>query len=754
LKRFHTLIGCLVFFLAVVTELQAGHIIGGEITYQCLGDGNAPNTRRYQFTMKIYRDCQGGGAPFDSDLTAPFLATVTIYQEGLDIPLRVLELAPPQITRIDPDAGPCLVVPPNVCVEEGIYQFPEIELPIIDESYYVVYQRCCRNVTIDNIVNPDDSGATYTMELIPQVQQVCNSSPTFNDFPPIVICAGEPFSFDHSATDADGDQLVYELCAPLVGGGPTTNSPDAFEFDGIVPNPDAPPPYNTVTFEQPTYSFTRPLGASANMQLDSETGQITALPMVTGQFVVGICVSEFRNGELLSTVRRDFQFNVTTCQPTVVADMEADSMLGDQRFLFLSCGDRTVSFDNRSFQEEFIDEYLWEFDIEGDTVRSTERNTTYNFPDFGEYEGRMILNPATNCGDTAEVIVRIFPETNADFTYAYDTCTAWPISFTDRSTTGSSGLTDWQWFFENGAESNQQNPIHEYENPGEKNVVLQVRDVNGCTDQTQQPVRYFPVPPLLIVAPSTFDGCVPANVFFDNLSAPIDETYDITWSFGDGGMSTAISPTHLYNEPGLYTISLDIVSPIGCQIDTTFRDWINVNPSPTADFTFSPENPSIFDPVVNFESLSQLADQHFWDFDGEGTSMLENPTFAFPDSGQQVVQLIVTQQSGCQDSIQKVVDVSPEIRYFVPNAFTPNDDGRNDFFRGTGIMDGVTNFSFTVWNRYGELIFTSSDPEIGWDGRSGKNGVPAPNGVYIYVVQFNGPRGEREERKGTFTLLR
>ncbi len=752
MKRFIPILGSLFLLGIFATDLQAAHIIGGEITYQCLGDGDTPNTRKYQFTMKIYRDCQGGGAPFDSGSNAPFNATVTIYRSGLTTPFRVLELGAPQINRIDPSTNPCLIVPPNVCVEEGIYTIPEIDLPISDESYHVVYQRCCRNNSINNLVNPGESGATYTMELTPRAQETCNNSPDFNDFPPIVICAGEPFSFDHSATDAEGDQLVYEFCSPFLGGGPNTF--DAEAIDGVAPNPDAAPPYNPVLFQQPTYASNRPLGAAANMRIDPNTGLITAQPNVLGQFVVGVCVSEFRNGELLSTVRRDFQFNVTNCEPTVVADMEADSILSEKRFLFLSCGDRSVSINNTSFQQQFINEYAWEFDIEGDTVRSADRSPTFEFPDLGEYEGRMILNPETNCGDTAEVVVHIFPEINADFEYEYDTCVAGPIAFTDLSTTGSAGITDWQWTFESGGESTQRNPDYAYETPGNKSVLLQVRDVNGCTDQVQEPVTYFPVPPVLIVAPSTFDGCIPANIFFDNLSTPIDDTYDITWDFGDGGTSGAISPSHTYEEPGLYTISLDVVSPIGCQIDTTFRDWIKVEPSPTADFTFTPEEPSIFDPVVNFESLSQFAEKHFWDFNGRGTSMLENPSFTFPDSGRQVIQLIVTHESGCQDSIQRIVDITPEIRYFVPNAFTPNNDGRNDFFRGTGVMEGVTNFSFTVWNRYGELIFTATDPEEGWNGRSEKDGKPAPNGVYVYVVTFNGPRGEREERKGTFTLIR
>ena len=98
-------------------------------------------------------------------------------------------------------------------------------------------------------------------------------------------------------------------------------------------------------------------------------------------------------------------------------------------------------------------------------------------------------------------------------------------------------------------------------------------------------LNYQPVPALIVIAPSTFVGCVPQqSIFFDNLSVPVDETYDIFWDFGDGGISTDISPTHNYEQTGVYSVSLDITSPIGCETDTTFVNLITVQPSPEAGF--------------------------------------------------------------------------------------------------------------------------------------------------------------------------
>ena len=113
-------------------------------------------------------------------------------------------------------------------------------------------------------------------------------------------------------------------------------------------------------------------------------------------------------------------------------------------------------------------------------------------------------------------------------------------------------------------------------------VTLTVRDTNQCEGRVTKPLPYFPAPAILVVDPSMAIGCAPTDVFFDNLSIPIDTTYDIQWNFGDGGSSMAISPWYTYQQPGVYTVTLDVTSPIGCRITRTFPDLVTVQPSPPA----------------------------------------------------------------------------------------------------------------------------------------------------------------------------
>ena len=755
MRKVNWLIGML---LLISTLLEGRHIIGGEITYECLGEVNGQ--RRYKFTMRIYRDCACQNcAELDSE------APISIYRCGvkqqcsafgqnntfLDFNVR-LQTA----KKVDPPDFPCLQLPPNICVEEGFYEF-EANLPVSEESYHIIYQRCCRNETISNIVAPGDAGATYSVEITPQAQLACNNSPKFKDFPPTVICVNQRLEFDHSATDRDGDQLVYEFCSPELGGGKlgTPENPgNPTACTGVAPDPPCPPPYDRVTFVQPTYTFLTPLGGDPVVKINTNTGIITGIPTVQGQFVVGVCVSEYRNGILLSTLRRDFQFNVANCTPTVVADIEKDSVISYQNYLVNSCGNNTINFINKSFQRQFVKTWEWSFDIDGQTNTFSEWDATVTFPDTGRYEGTLILNPNTDCGDTTNIFVNIFPDITADFEFEYDTCVAGPVKFKDLSRSGAGDIKAWRWNFADGNNANVQHPIHNYKTPDEFPVQLTVTDANRCSDTKQIPVRYFPVPALIVISPSEFIGCVPQSIFFDNLSFPIDETYDINWNFGDGGSSDDISPTHIFREPGVFTVSVDITSPIGCKTDTTFFNLISMLPSPVADFSFTPNELNNLNSTAYFFDESIDAIDWQWRFSNLGTSRQQNPIFTFPDTGKQEILLIVTHPQGCQDSLLKIIDVVPEVRYFLPNAFTPNNDGANDEYRGTGILLGATYFTLTIWNRWGELIFQTDDPLNGWNGKEDNKGKESPNGVYVCVVTFNGPRGERFEYKSLATLVR
>lgn len=743
----------LLTFLVLLLALPvwSAHIIGGELTYECLGNGS------YRFTLKLYRDCLGGGADFDGAPNGFFTeATISLFQGSNNQPLKTYNETNPVIENIPiAESNPCIVPPSGICVESGVYTWTD-NLPIINDSYTLSYQRCCRNNTISNLINPGDVGSTYSIEITPSAQSSCNSSPVFENLPPIVICSNQELEFDFSATDSDGDILVYSLCSPLVGGGNDTGA-NAYSYTGVAPDPDSPPPYSGVPFLFGQYSASNPMGGSPPLSIDATTGLLTGVPIFLGQFVVGVCVEEYRNGELLSTVTRDFQFNVTTCQPTVEAQLNVSEIDDDGNYRIKVCGDSMVSIDNISYQLNFIDDFLWTLDIGTDTLEnSADFDPTFNLPGVGTYPGNLVLNPGLFCDDSINFIIDVFPGLEAGFDFEYDTCDYGPVTFFDLSESGAGPNTviGWNWAFGDGDVSDNQNPIHLYKIPGDLNVNLTIRDTNQCENQISQVVQYFPVPDLLILEPNRFAGCVPDSIFFLNLSVPIDSTYDIVWDFGDGNIGEGVSPYHFYQDTGVFSINLDITSPVGCKTDTFFEELITMLPNAVAGFDYNPNEVSNFEPEVNFIDESIDAAAFYWNFNNSDFSIDQNPVHTFLDTGLVSVTQIVTHESGCRDTSITILDVIPKVSYFLPNAFTPNLDGIHDRYLGTGVTFGMKSFNMTIWNRYGELVYETDDYSKGWNGRKNNSGQESPEGIYMVFVEYVTPRNEKVELRSYATLVR
>ena len=739
----------LFFFVSIdLGQTFAAHIIGGDISYACLGGD------RYRITMNIYRDCQGSGAAFDSAPNSATTGTVTIYN-GNAIFKRTIYLKAPTITRIPAPSNPCLTIPANVCVEQGVYIF-EINLPNSPQSYHFVYQRCCRNNSILNIDRPGDVGATFHMEITPVAQDSCNRSPVFKDFPPTVICLNSPLVFDHSATDPDQNSVLrYSFCLPQKGGGKggLTDSVLAKLPNGVAPDPDTRPPYNGVDFIDP-YSAERPLAGDPVISIDPITGLITGVPKIRGQFVVGVCVDEIVDGVIISQTKRDFQFNTTFCERKV--DAKIDAALVDDTYDILLCGDNEVTVINASTQEAFIDEYFWKFDIDGQEITAESKDITLSFQNEGEYSGQLILNRNLAfdfCKDTTNVNVRVHGDINADFEFEYDTCSESPVVFRDLSITENPDVISWDWSFGDDSTASIQNPSHQYVRGGNYPISLVIEDMVGCIDTATKNLPYFPIPQILLAAPSRFLGCTPVPIVLETGNEVLTDEYDITWTLSNGEVLEGMSASTILKDPGFYSVDLEVVSPLGCMNDRTFTSWIEVKEGPEAAFLISPETFNELNRTASFQNQSQRGVNYFWDFDG-GISQDINPVYTFPDTGIYQVILFVTAANGCVDTAFGIVDVMPLNTFFLPNVFTPNNDDVNDVFGGVGIFTGIRNFSFTIWNRWGEKVFETNNPEMGWDGRHQKSGERASKGVYHCLVTYLTARGESRQVEQAFTLVR
>lgn len=257
--------------------------------------------------------------------------------------------------------------------------------------------------------------------------------------------------------------------------------------------------------------------------------------------------------------------------------------------------------------------------------------------------------------------------------------------------------------------------------------------------------------PAVQFTPASAQGCYPLEVDFQNTTF---NTYSSSWDFGDGSTSTQVSPDHSYSTPGSYSITLEVIDYNGCKNNTTIVNAVTVHDHPSAEFSWAPENATVLDPRVQFEDGSSPdVNAWSWDFANLDTLTVQNPLFTFPDSGNYNVKLTVTNEFGCFDTISNLIRINPDYAFYLPNAFSPNGDGINEVFIPVGIGVSPENYKFQIFDRWGSLIFESTDPERGWKGDV--KGSSALEDVYIWKLALTTVNSDKLLKKqGTVTIVK
>jgi gliding motility-associated-like protein len=253
-------------------------------------------------------------------------------------------------------------------------------------------------------------------------------------------------------------------------------------------------------------------------------------------------------------------------------------------------------------------------------------------------------------------------------------------------------------------------------------------------------------------------GCYPLCVQFTN-STTINPSENITysWNLGAGYTSLADSPLQCYKASGVYSVSLTATSAKGCISQKAVADMITVYPHPKASFSYSPEDPTIIAPAIQFtdastapgSSISGLLWQSFGD-GSDSTSMLAAPAHTYRDTGSYCVTLIATNALGCKDTVTECLVIKPYFTVYIPNTFTPNGDGRNEEFNISG--EYISSLDMKIYDRWGSLIFHSTNISNGWTGSKGA--TAAQEDVYVYIINVTDPLRNPYSYKGTVTLIR
>jgi gliding motility-associated-like protein len=280
----------------------------------------------------------------------------------------------------------------------------------------------------------------------------------------------------------------------------------------------------------------------------------------------------------------------------------------------------------------------------------------------------------------------------------------------------------------------------------------QVTVSDGCSPNpapAQQLVVVNPLPQPDFTPPNA-EGCVPVSVQF---SASTVAGYAYSWNFGDNTNGTGSSPAHVYFDDGTYDVTLSVTDANGCSNSITKIGLVKAYPLPVAFFTSDPQELTLLDPDVYFSNGSTGAVSARWDFgDGSPVSTDWSPYHAYSDTGLYTIELIATSSQGCVDTFYNKVKVKGDFSFWIPNAFTPNNDLDNEYFTGYGI--GIERAEFFVYDRWGNMVFMTDDLARGWDGTYFNKGDQCPEAVYVYLFRvYNGEPSPREYT-GRVSLVR
>ncbi|MEI7597541.1 MAG: PKD domain-containing protein [Bacteroidota bacterium] len=376
----------------------------------------------------------------------------------------------------------------------------------------------------------------------------------------------------------------------------------------------------------------------------------------------------------------------------------------------------------------------------------------------------VVGTDVNGCTASDNVVVTVYPIPTSDFSFESPVCarSASQIMYTGTATSGATFA--WGTFggadIATGAGSGPYNLTWNTE--GTYSVCLTTTQNTCVSQQTCHDIVVNPLPAISFSS-DKIEGCEPMEVQFIDNSAPVPTSW--SWNFGDvnspDNTSSLQNPTHNYEKPGQYDVRLTAVSDLGCSNSILFQDMITVHKNPVADFYQLPEVGSFENSTISFfpSGSSQNVAAWEWDFNdpnaapGENTSFEEKPEHKYEEIGYYNVCLIVSTEYGCKDSICKEIFLREDYTFYIPNAFTPNNDGKNETWGPEGVGVDPEKYTMYVFSRWGELIFESSDLTKFWDGRD-STGKICQQGVYSYIILSKETDGVTHKYVGHVTLIK
>ncbi len=396
------------------------------------------------------------------------------------------------------------------------------------------------------------------------------------------------------------------------------------------------------------------------------------------------------------------------------------------------CQADTIDFtDQSTVPTGTIDTWQWHF---GDGSSSTIQDTSHYYNAPNAYLIELIIETDQGCRDTLDSLYTISPSPQAAFTLE-DYCENESIQISNSSSI-SSGTMSYDWVFENNINSTLNNPpAFSYASAGDYMATLTLTSDQGCVSTLNQNLTVRPTP-MAVINEDEITGCSPLRVNLSNQPDP--NITNCVWDLGDGTIIEACNFIDHDFESGVYEVTLTVYSQYNCTSSDSKPDFITVTQTPTAAFSYSPQSVSVKDTELDLINNSVGGTSFIWDFGDElGSSTDENPILILPRiATTYAIRLSAISDDGlCEDETVRTIKVLDELLFYVPNSFTPDDNGFNETF--TPIMTSgfdIYTYQLTIFNRWGEILFISKDPQVGWDGTY--NGESLMTGTYLWQIDY------------------
>lgn len=393
--------------------------------------------------------------------------------------------------------------------------------------------------------------------------------------------------------------------------------------------------------------------------------------------------------------------------------------------------------------------YQFEFNL-GDGNTSTTSPTNHSYASNGNYIASLTATSDSGCtnNSTKNVEINAMPVVDFSVNDSAQCLDANAFAFADL-TPGltAAAVKSWKLNGAPAATGDNYNNSFTAAELGSHNIRLTITTEKGCADSLEKIVSVDVHPDIALSGPSKV--CINDQINLNASSSIPGVLYSWTSTNGENGAGNPITING--NNAGLINISIQATNAEGCITDSIFNNRVSINalPIPIIDTSLVSLTDGI--ELTFIDGTNIPVNSRVWQFIPSASGSNIRESFVLRDTATYTTTLNLIDTNGCEGSTTESYFVVIPNNYYLPTAFTPNDDGLNDIFKIPGYIN-VQTFSLRIFNRWGEILFETTDPTVGWDGKV--NGQPVMDGSYGYMIEILDFNNKRVVRQGTVNILR